>query len=124
MKEFIYVFGHKFYGSKIGVSNNPKNRFKDMTRHSPRPEDFWIEFYASAGDADSIERVIHKALQDRRISKVSEEWFDIRAHEAAHMVQDMLDTEFKIRRRLITKRRARLDLLRALEKIVFIKGGK
>lgn len=79
MDSYIYVIGTDKKPYKIGFSNNPKRRLKDLqTGHPNQLTIHYIEAIPK-DQVKSIEKSIHEVLRPHREKG---EWFNLELHEA------------------------------------------
>ena len=84
MNGYIYVMSNPMFRDniiKIGKTrNNPDERKKDLYSTGV-PEPFKVEYYALVKDFDSMEKVIHEVLRNKRPNK-NREFFTISVSDA------------------------------------------
>lgn len=73
--EYLYVMDDSPYGRKIGISNDPENRLKQIKSHNPRDIEVIYKYECDErSHALSLEKKLHKKFNKKNIRN---EWFKI-----------------------------------------------
>jgi predicted GIY-YIG superfamily endonuclease len=85
MEIFIYVIAADEQGPvKIGFSNDPNRRLKELQTGYPKPLTLWHQQEFSPKQAKLMEQMIHKTLKYRRSHG---EWFKLSVEQAIAEVE-------------------------------------
>jgi len=76
---YIYVIGEHQKPYKIGITNNPERRLKNL--QTGHPKKLYIHYTEMISDNQvrELEQIIHETIRHKRMHG---EWFDIELNEA------------------------------------------
>lgn len=79
MMAYIYVIGEQCPPYKIGITNNPDRRLKNLQTGHPKKLTIHYTESIPENKVKELEQIIHKTIGHKRLVG---EWFDIQLSEA------------------------------------------